>query len=144
MRVLIPDPVIVELIQNSLLDHYLYFGVDFGSYLLADLDACLELQVVLQQTVDWPLSGLDLSPQNPVFLADYLLLKLLNLLLKLSLFFNSLFLVFVLEFDLSEVVELVINHVFPFIILLALCLLVVFSVLPALWLGFLLELEFFL
>jgi hypothetical protein len=64
------------------------------------------------------LSGFDLTLKNPVFFVHDLWFIFLYLLLKGSLFFAGCSLLFVLKLDLSEIVELVIKKVFPFVFLL--------------------------
>jgi len=70
------------------------------------------------------LGGLDLSLQHPLFLLNYAVFQSLNLLLKCVLFlrFDDFFLL-VLHLDLPEMVELVVEGVFSFILALVVLLL---------------------
>jgi len=115
MRVLIPDSVIIELIEHSLFDHCFHFLVVLLCDLLVDFKACFELKVKLQQTINWSLCTFYLSLKNPIFFVHDLIFILLNLFMESTLLFSCLRLFLVLKLNFPEVIKLIIEKVFSLV-----------------------------
>jgi hypothetical protein len=115
-----------------LFDHVLQIRVVLWGDILIQSNPRLELQVVLEQAVCGSLGPLDFTPEHPILFVDDFVLQFFDLFFEVSFFECGLgFFCLVLNLNLSEVVELIVDDVFPLIFpfpfLLLVCISLVFG-----------------
>jgi hypothetical protein len=97
-----------------LFDHVLQIRVVLWGDILIQSNPRLELQVVLEQAVCGSLGPLDFTPEHPILFVDDFVLQFFDLFFEVSFFECGLgFFCLVLNLNLSEVVELIVDDVFP-------------------------------